>query len=149
MSTAPLQAIEQLGSRAEREDCYAFTEGDIRRVIADLRLCRPSSDETPSVYAPSSAVSRDWIRIGAMSRLHGRRDETRGSSQSTAQSRRSRASRIVWSIQIIRHPHLSRYRRTSVRLTSCDDSPSGNLGSYIREIHASINSLLCQQISQD
>lgn len=27
--TAPLQAIEQLGSRAECEDGYSFTEGDI------------------------------------------------------------------------------------------------------------------------
>ena len=52
LSTAPSQAIEQLGSRAEREDGYAFIEGDIRHARSALPLspvCRSASDETSSV----------------------------------------------------------------------------------------------------
>ena len=53
LSTAPLQAIEQLGSRAEREDGYAFTEGDTRyaRSVLPLspRLCVAHHPKTSSV----------------------------------------------------------------------------------------------------
>ena len=97
--TAPLLAIEQLGSRGECEDGYAFTKGDICPAGSALSL-------SPDFFAHRPTSHRLPMRatLGRQSPL--------------------------------------------VQLTSCDDPPCSKFGPHVGEIHASINSLLCQQIFQ-